>query len=316
MFEAFAFSVLDNPDFKEDSVREELLAPILKRLGYQASGEIRVQRSKSLAHPFVRIGTRKQAIKIIPDYTLWYGDTAVLVLDAKRPTETLDRSEHLEQAYSYAIHPDVRASHYALCNGRNLMVYDVREWDPILDLALADTDSRWADVERVLLPKHLKHPIYRNLLPDLGLVAYKLGVPAGEVFTMGCRFKTLARVTDEIYTGQGSYILEEREHLASFDFPRDALTPMLSCLAEPLKEQVLGALSRSPYHANVDCMLEVELAVCLGAPTQGEHDKFVPFLVVGIVSTKLNREELPIDTFMPEYIFSLRKAFHEINRRH
>ena len=34
MFEDLDFSVLDDPSFKEDAVREEIIAPILKRLGY------------------------------------------------------------------------------------------------------------------------------------------------------------------------------------------------------------------------------------------------------------------------------------------
>jgi hypothetical protein len=54
------------------------------------------------------IGSQKRAIHIIPDYTLWYDDQAVLVLDAKKPSAALVKSEHVEQVFSYAIHPDVR----------------------------------------------------------------------------------------------------------------------------------------------------------------------------------------------------------------
>lgn len=34
MFEEFDFSLLDDPEFKEDAVREEIVAPILNRLGF------------------------------------------------------------------------------------------------------------------------------------------------------------------------------------------------------------------------------------------------------------------------------------------
>lgn len=60
-FEEFDQSVLQSPDFKEDAVREEIIAPMLRRLGYAVSGATRVQRSQTLLHPFVRIGTRKHA---------------------------------------------------------------------------------------------------------------------------------------------------------------------------------------------------------------------------------------------------------------
>ena len=36
----FDFSILDNGDFLEDSVREEIITPILHKLGYSASGKI------------------------------------------------------------------------------------------------------------------------------------------------------------------------------------------------------------------------------------------------------------------------------------
>jgi len=37
MFQEFDFKLLNNSDFKEDSVREALIMPILKKLGYSHS---------------------------------------------------------------------------------------------------------------------------------------------------------------------------------------------------------------------------------------------------------------------------------------
>jgi hypothetical protein len=313
VFESFDFCVLDDPTFKEDAVREELVAPLLRRLGYMPSGEVRVQRSKALTHPFVRIGTRKHNVKIIPDYTLWYGDTALLVLDAKSPSESVERSEHVEQAYSYAIHPEVRARHYALCNGRRLVVFDTNEWDAILDVQIHEVDSRWADVQRVLLPRHLKEPILRNLKPDLGLAVLQMGFDPEEVFGIpACRLQAIGRISDDLYTGSCACICDGREYIASFDFPGEALAPMLSCLAEPLARRVADALSRSPYQASVDYMLELDLGVRLGRLTRGQHDSFVPFVIMVIEATRLNREVIPLGEELPAYIFSLRKAFDEL----
>lgn len=47
----FNFSELESPDFKEDSVREELIKPILNALGYRSSGANKIIRSKALKHP-------------------------------------------------------------------------------------------------------------------------------------------------------------------------------------------------------------------------------------------------------------------------
>ncbi len=53
----FDFSVLDDPEFKEDSVREEIVAPLVRALGYAPSGRYRVIRSRPLEHPYVSIGS-------------------------------------------------------------------------------------------------------------------------------------------------------------------------------------------------------------------------------------------------------------------
>lgn len=42
LFKSFDFNLLDSPDFKEDSVREELITPLLHALGYQARGEFQI----------------------------------------------------------------------------------------------------------------------------------------------------------------------------------------------------------------------------------------------------------------------------------
>jgi len=71
MFENFDFTLLDFPDFKEDSVREQLILPILFRLKFLDENII---RSKTLQHPFLKIGSKKRNIKLIPDYLLKIGE--------------------------------------------------------------------------------------------------------------------------------------------------------------------------------------------------------------------------------------------------
>jgi predicted type IV restriction endonuclease len=125
VFPDFDPSLLDNPEFKEDSVREVIITPILSRLGYTPSGSDRVVRSKALVHPFIYAGTRQVPITLIPDYTLLSEEKPVCVLDAKRPSEDILSRKHIQQAYSYAIHPEMKCADFALCNGRQLAVFSV-----------------------------------------------------------------------------------------------------------------------------------------------------------------------------------------------
>lgn len=73
MFDEFDFNILNDPDFKEDAVREEIILPIIKGLGYTLSGNSKIVRSKSLIHPYVAIGSKQRKVSIIPDY-VFYSD--------------------------------------------------------------------------------------------------------------------------------------------------------------------------------------------------------------------------------------------------
>lgn len=57
-FKEFDFSFVKRKEFKEDSVREVLIVPILDRLGYKPYGDYSVERTKALIHPYVLIGTK------------------------------------------------------------------------------------------------------------------------------------------------------------------------------------------------------------------------------------------------------------------
>jgi hypothetical protein len=59
----FDFSLLDSPDFKEDSVREDIVMPLLSALGYSSAGPDTIIRSRALLHPFVTIGAKRRPIR-------------------------------------------------------------------------------------------------------------------------------------------------------------------------------------------------------------------------------------------------------------
>lgn len=156
----FDFSTLASPTFREDAVREEIIAPVLKALGYRPAGRFSVQRGKSLAVPFVMLGSTKRTVRLIPDYALYVDDRAVLVLDAKAPSEDVLDLAHLGQTYSYAIHPEIRCDHYAVCNGLRLVVFETCSWTAEADIDLTSlTDESWADVVSTLSPETLLPPV-------------------------------------------------------------------------------------------------------------------------------------------------------------
>ncbi len=152
---AFDFSCLDDATFREDGVGEEVVAPLIRSLGYRHRGRYRVERSKSLKHPFNMLGTRKHSVRIIPDYTLTVGKRAVLVLDAKGPGEDASKPEHMLQAHGYASHPEIRCYRYALCNGRRLLVVGPESYEPEADIQINGSAQCWKSIEKAIGTKAL-----------------------------------------------------------------------------------------------------------------------------------------------------------------
>jgi len=156
-------SIRSNPDFKEDSVREVVILPILKNLGYTESN---IVRSKTLEHPFLKIGSKKRPVKLVPDYAIKIENNYAWVLDAKSPDEKVKDSDNVEQVYSYATHPEIRSTYFALCNGIEFSLYR-RELtaDPVLYFAIDEIEYYWDKLKMFLSPNSFqagKYFTYEN----------------------------------------------------------------------------------------------------------------------------------------------------------
>ncbi|WP_348269423.1 DNA methyltransferase [Edaphobacter paludis] len=150
--ENFDFALLGSPGFKEDSVREEIILPVLNALGYTASGPNKIIRSKPLEHPFLTTGSKKKRVTLIPDYLLTVSGNFTFVLDAKGPEEEIKTGHNVEQVYSYAMHPEIRVEQFALCNGREFILFDVRQKEPLLHFHLSEISHHWDNLQNYLAP--------------------------------------------------------------------------------------------------------------------------------------------------------------------
>ncbi len=253
------FSLLDDPNFREDSVREEIVVPLLRALGYSPSPPHRILRSPRLPHPFVYIGSARKDITIIPDYLLQRDGRNSWILDAKGPGEAIDRGKNVEQAYSYAIHPSVRVEAYALCNGRGLTVFHISELAPILDVQLNELANHWPAVLDLLGTSAAWPDGARpSFLPDLGLALRKAGLDRDEsgqkyfqVFA-SVPLQYISRMEDDLYSTSSAY---EQEYLPghyqasmlTFEFSSKVYQTLLEALPEAIKNQVEQGLRRQPY---------------------------------------------------------------------
>jgi hypothetical protein len=170
----FDFNLLDDPDFQEDSVREEMIVPILKGLGYAPTKPYKIIRSKKLLHPFVSIGSATKNIYLIPDYLLEVNDRFAWILEAKTPKEDILNTKHVEQAYSYAIHSEIRVPFFALCNGKEFVLYHVSKPNPLIHFDMLMLPSYWDNLVKLLGPRNVLN-CDLGLSKDFGLHLKRLG---------------------------------------------------------------------------------------------------------------------------------------------
>ena len=152
LFSEFDFNALSDPDFEESSVREEIISPILKSLNYKAFGKNKILREKGITHPFVQTGSKKREITNFPDYLLQVDGEYKWVLDAKEPNEDIKTGKNKEQAYFYAIHPEIRVNLYALCNGYEFILFHISEEEPVLYFQVSEFEQYKSDLKKHLAP--------------------------------------------------------------------------------------------------------------------------------------------------------------------
>ncbi len=310
MFNDIQPSAFDSPEFKEDSVRELIITPMIAKLGYSHSGVQKAIRSKTLKHPYLRVGTRNIPITLVPDYTFQYEEKAIFVLDAKAPNESVLDEDHVRQVYSYAIHPEIKCEEFGICNGRQLAVFNVNKNEPALILDFKEFDSRWLDIEKQLLPKFLIKPELRKFSPDFGFKLKKLGMTGMKMGMPHTRLDSFAKVNDQWMTAGANCNFADEKHCVSFDFPVSMLESILAGLPKPLQEQFTNALNRFPFHAMAGLVVEIDLVACLGEEAQGTYEKFIPLIIEEVKASRFNPDPIEDDRKdVPAHVFQLRNAF-------
>jgi len=287
LFTDFDFQLLNDAGFKEDSVREELIAPLLKALGYSASPPNQIRRSVALTHPYVYIGTKKHPVTIIPDYLLSRSGKNLLVLDAKAPDADIRRSKHVEQAYSYAIHRDVRAPLFALCNGREFVLFHISRWPDVLSFKLTEIAEIWDRLVRLVgTDEEIKNATTK---PDLGLHMLRLGFGfdqkgnrINQVFSL-LDVDAVARLDESHYSLQSFVEMDGVVYLATFDFPAALLEKFFQSIAPPdLTAEIKAALARFPFMwRRTSATPGFVAAACKlsGTVHQNEAESYCPFEV-------------------------------------
>lgn len=287
VLENFDFSLLDNSEFKEDSVREEIVLPIIKELGYSPNKPNQIIRSRNLLHPFVSIGSQKKKIYIIPDYLFEVNQKPAWILDAKAPTESIIKSANVEQAYSYAIHPEIRVKFFALCNGKEFVLYSIEEIKPIMHFELRALPLYWESLKQILSPQNVFSKNNLDFAKDLGLHLKRLGFDKFEsmIFSQ-VPITNITQLDRNMFTiNVGSTTIDEERYFATFDFGLEVFEQLIGKIPN---EAIDKLLTRNPngrisvqfadtaYFVNLDCSIGDNLK-------ENEKEIFLPLTINRII---------------------------------
>lgn len=145
----------------EADVREDVAMPLLAKLGYAFGTANDIVREKTLEYPYDLLGRRKKSdpsLRGRADYILTVLGAGSWTLEIKAEDVEIDR-EAIEQAITYARHPQVAGSYAAILNGRRFVVFhNVQRSDesPIIDLPVECVADLAAALEGTLSPASIR----------------------------------------------------------------------------------------------------------------------------------------------------------------
>jgi hypothetical protein len=161
---------MDNAN--ETDVREEVAAPLIKLLGYERGTPNDVLRERTLTYDRAFLGRKKKTdppLRGRADYELVVTGAGRWTLEVKAPSEDITQ-DVVEQAITYARHPEVAGTYAVVLNGRTLAVYlaSATVADGLLtELAVESPEQLAEELTNLLSPAAIRRDC-RPPIVDLG----------------------------------------------------------------------------------------------------------------------------------------------------
>jgi hypothetical protein len=151
------FTQYNFDNLNETDIREEIIAPLLRHLGYRSGTENNIIREQALSYPKLSLGRKQKNDPILrgrADYICDVQGKMKWVIEAKAPAALLDK-EAEEQSWSYANHPEIRAIYFCLCNGKEFQVFQTNsgpDAEPIFNCKYEELIESTDTIRNILSP--------------------------------------------------------------------------------------------------------------------------------------------------------------------
>jgi hypothetical protein len=151
------FPMRDFTTLNEADIREEIIAPLLKYLGYRSGTDNNVIREQTLHYPHAFLGRKKPndpPVRGRADYICEAQKKIRWVIEAKPPNADISADDN-EQAYTYANHPEIRAVYFCLTNGKSFQVFQTNRGPgqpPVYECSYEDLPLALVPLQNLLSP--------------------------------------------------------------------------------------------------------------------------------------------------------------------
>lgn len=170
------FPIYNFDSMGETDVREEVIAPLLRYLGYRSGTLNNIIREQHLSYPHLSLGRRKATdppLRGKADYICDVSGLIKWVIEAKAPGEVLDKLTE-EQAWSYANHQEIRAVYFVITNGREFKLYQTNRGskaEALFECTYEQMATKLTAIENILSPS--------SILRDHPAQMVDTGIPIG-----------------------------------------------------------------------------------------------------------------------------------------
>lgn len=162
------FGEMKFDQMNETDVREDIISPLIHKLGYRKGSEFDIIREQPLRYSKEFLGRKKKTdpdLRGKADYICDVKNNIRWVIEAKSPDVEIGIDD-IEQAYSYAIHSEVRAIYYCLCNGRTFSFFQTMKGlidKPILRVSYDKLSADYQKIANLVSPEALirDYPDYK-----------------------------------------------------------------------------------------------------------------------------------------------------------
>lgn len=166
------FGKMKFDQMNETDVREDIITPLIHKLGYQKGTDFDIIREQPLRYPKKSLGRKKKTdpkLRGKADYICDVKNKIRWVVEAKSPDIKIDIDD-LEQTYTYASHPEVRAIYFCLSNGKIINFYETMKGpidEPILKVNYENLDEQLHAIANLVSPESLLRD-YPDYQVDVG----------------------------------------------------------------------------------------------------------------------------------------------------